>query len=420
LQNYESRFPDVAGFRRVPINVEQPNGLDEFIVELKARRDWFEQEQEQYSNAPWPLGLLARRLGGDTIDVAGSLASQGIRLKVAYGNAPECDAASSAVVENGRIGCVLDLLAFWTAWRLQALDAVADTCGPIHLPQSVMDHLRVRREKLELSLKDGLRSASYESGKPVFQEIAPAVVRDWHDDLERLIHWAEANAAICPVVARDNLLPALREHLARSDIFDSLVLAMQTGVLLVTDDLPTREFGQLVGSSRGAWLHRVFGVALEQGRINEDTFVRWSADLVAAGHNYIGVSGLVLARALRLDAAIGETPGYLFKSLSRVIGGRNAEARSHILAVENCLRNLWSDYWMLPHRQRATGLLLRQVVRQRQDDYVLILQAVLHLCRNLPQLVEYIHSWAQGHFISGRLLEHPGFVAAPSTVEKSC
>ena len=121
MKNHEARFPEIMGFRSVSINVEQPGGLDEFIQELKATHDWFEEEQEKYHNGPWPIGVLAHRLGLDTIEVAGGLASQGQSLKVAIGNEPEREAAAAMVRANERKGCVLDLLAFWTAWRLSAL-----------------------------------------------------------------------------------------------------------------------------------------------------------------------------------------------------------------------------------------------------------------------------------------------------------
>src|SRR5262249_13952898 len=152
------RFPEIQGFRRVPVDVARPGGLDEFTAELKARHDWFKEEQEKYRNGPWPLGVLAHRLGLDTIEGAGGLAAQGIPLKVAIGNEPEREAAARAVRENGKKGCVLDLLAFWTAGQLQALDAIVATCGPIQLTQGVIDRLRARRERIESSVKDGLRS----------------------------------------------------------------------------------------------------------------------------------------------------------------------------------------------------------------------------------------------------------------------
>jgi cellulose synthase operon protein C len=402
MQHYEVRFPEIQGFRSVSVDVKQPGGLDDLIADLKTRHDWIKQEEEQYRTGPWPLGVLAHRLGTDTIDVAGGLASKGIPLKVAMGNEPERDAAAQAVRENARKGCFLDLLAFWTAWRLQALDAIAATCGPIHLTHSVMDRLRARRDRIDQSAEGGLRSARYDAGKLAIQEVAAEVVAEWRDDVDRAIAWADANASVCPLVVREDMPPELREHLraCQSDIFDCVVLAMQNGMLLVTDDLPTREFSRLVGGGSGAWLHQVIGAALNQGFIDSDTYVRWSALLVDAGHNYIGVSGQVLVHALRMDARAGDAPGYLFKTLCRVIGGRSAEPRSHINVSRECLHDLWCDNATFLYRQPATGLLLCQLVLcERRDDYGLIVQTLLQSVEHLPRLVDYIHNWVRGHFI---------------------
>jgi cellulose synthase operon protein C len=66
----------------------------------------------------------------------------------------------------------------------------------------------------------------------------------------------------------------------------------------------------------------------------------------------------------------------------------------------SCLQDLWSHHATFEYRQAATGLLLRQLVlRERNDDYRLILQTLLQNVQNLPRLVEYIHAWARGHFI---------------------
>jgi len=407
MEHYESRFPEIFGFRKIPFDAKRPEGLDELIAELKTRHDWVEQEQEQYRNGPWPLGVLAHRLGLDTIEVSSGLAEQGILLKVANGDVPEREAAVRAVSDNACKGCVLDLLAYWTAWRLQALDVIVATCGPIHLTQSVLDHLRARREMIEFSMTDGLRSARYEAGRLVLHEAAPEVVREWRDDANRSIAWAEANATISPLVAGEDTPPVLREQLRAglSDIFDSVVLATRTGLLLVTDDRPTREISLLVGGAGGVWLHHVFGMAVDRHHIDVKAYIRWSAQLIEAGHNYISVSGFALTQALRLDSEAGEAPGYLFKTLSKMIGGRGAEPRSHIRACLQCLSDLWADFETSTYRQPATGILLRQLVRERHDDYVLILRVVLHLARDFPQLVEYIDSWARGHFIPDGVLQ---------------
>jgi cellulose synthase operon protein C len=100
MQRHDARFQEIHGFRRIPIDVERPGGLDEFIAELKARRDWVAEEQEKYRNGPWPVGVLAHGLGVDPIEVAGGLASQGIPLKVALGSEPRLPPGRSARTNN--------------------------------------------------------------------------------------------------------------------------------------------------------------------------------------------------------------------------------------------------------------------------------------------------------------------------------
>ena len=180
---------------------------------------------------------------------------------------------------------------------------------------------------------------------------------------------------------------------------------MQAKILLVTDDLPTREFYHSVSSGGvGAWLHKVFEVALDQKRIDLDTYIRWTANLVEAGHNYIGISGTALARALRIDADAGEAPGYHFKTLSHVIGGKKAEPKSHVLACGICLRDIWRDSTTSAYRQPATSLLLRHLLRERFDDYGPILRALLRLVKDRPEITNYLFGWAFGHFILEKVL----------------
>jgi hypothetical protein len=401
MEHHETRFPEITGFKRVSVNVEQPGGLDGLIAQLRARRDWIEEEESQYLNGPMPLGVLAHRVGMDTIEVAGGLAGHGVNLKVAVGNLDEREAASRAVRGNARRGCVLDLLAFWTAWRLEALDAVRSTCGPIQLPQSVLDRLRGRREQFEFSARNGHKSAGYEDGRIVLHEVSAEAVVGLRDEIDRAIAWAEANATVSPVVGSDDLPEGLRAHLrlGRSDIFDGLILARQSGTLLVTDDLPTREVDRVMGGRGGAWLHLVFGVAVDWKYIDFDQYVRWSAHLIDAGHNYLGVAGAMLAQAARLDAAAGDAPGYLFRTLSKMIGGRAAEPISHVQAVIGGLRDLWDDHRTVGYRQPVTGHLLRQLVRERDGDYQIILRTVLAGSQGTFGLSEYVRDWLRGHFL---------------------
>lgn len=408
LEHHETRFPEIMGFRRVAVDFERPGGLDALVAQVKARHDWIEEEANQYLNGPMPIGVFAYRVGMDTIEVGAGLASHGSRLKVAEGNVKERNAATRAIVTNGRRGCVLDLLSFWTAWRVGALEAVEATCGRIHMPQSVLDRLRARRQRLEDASRDGLRTAGYDNGKIALQEISAEVIAAQRDDADGAIAWVEANATVLPIVADDDLPVPLREHLRKehSDVFDSLVLARQKAMLLLTDDMPTREIARVLGGDGAAWMHRVFGVALDWKHIDMDLYVRWSAELVKAGHSYLGVSGPLLAHAARLDAVDAvEVPGDLFRALSRMIGGRIADPTSHVNAVVRCLTEIWRDGAAKSFRQPVTGHLLRQLVSERTDDYALLLRTVLARTRDIPELTNYIVAWLRGHFLAIAVLK---------------
>lgn len=406
MEHHESRFPDIQGFRKIDIDTGMPDGLDGMIAELKARHDWFEAEQEQYRNGVVPLAVLAHRLGHDTIATAGGLASQGLALKVAIGNEPERRAAVIAIHDNLRGGCVLDLLSFWTAWRLKALDSVVATCGPINLTQSVLDRLRHRRERLFDSRQGGGRSASYENGKVAFTEYAPELLDDWVADTDAAIAWVETNAIVNPLVVEDSLPSLLREQLRSgcSDVFDSVALAMQKDCLLITDDLPTREIGRLLGFKKSAWLHQVFNIALNRKQIDLDTFVRWTAVLIDAGHGYIGVSAHVLAHSAALDSETSNAQSDLFNTLSKVIGGSVAEPRSHIVAVVGCLRQVWTGPSRKQYREAITGILLRQLIRERKEDHVAILRAVQFYVKDMTALSHYLELWVRGHFLPATTL----------------
>jgi PIN domain associated with the TPR-GreAB-C-PIN system len=309
----------------------QLSGLDRFIAELKERSDWLEVEYESYSNGPWPIEVLAHRIGLDCIDAAAGLASHKRLLKVAIGNVPEREAATAAVRANGRKGCVLDLLSFWTAWRLNALSIIVETCGPISLPRSVVDRLLARREKIASGATAGLRSAHYENGRLVVTETTPEVFQAALDDIDHAVSWAEANTRVCPLVIAERLPLELREPLkdGHSFTFDSLALAIQEQLILITDDQSTRELARALSFIASTWLHNILSISLDRRGIGIDTFIRTTAELVNSGHNYLGINGAVLARSAVLDAEVGVSPGPLFHTLSKLIGGKAAEPQSH-------------------------------------------------------------------------------------------
>jgi cellulose synthase operon protein C len=401
MQQYEIRFPEVFGFSRLDVNLEAPDGLKELIAKLKSRYDWVRQEEEKYVNGPWPIAVLAHNLGEDTIDVSASLAAAGRRLKVAAGDTGERTSASSAIRANQARGCVLDLLALWTAWKLEALETVRAVAGQTHVPRSVVDRLLLRRSRLDESIEDGLRSASYNNGKISLAEMPAESVRQARDDVDACLKWIETNGKILPLIASEELSSELKEFLRSypSDVFDALVASTATDLLLVTDDLPTRQVAGFLGKPKAVWLHSVFGEGLDRRIINQEQYVEVTARLVDTGHWYLGISGISLALAAWLDEKAGNS-FRLFGSLSEVIGGNTAEISSHVNACLICIISLWSDPKAGLFRERATSFLLSRLLRERTSDYKDVLRALYTNLAVAPPARKYVREWARGHFMS--------------------
>ena len=116
---------------------------------------------------------------------------------------------------------------------------------------------------------------------------------------------------------------------------------------------------------------------MPKNKIDFDTYVKWSAHLVSAGHNYICVSGKALICAASIDAEAGECPGYFFRQITRMIGGAPAEPASHIRVAIEFLRHAWNDPSALRYREKTTGFLLEQLIRERTADYGRILRTIV-------------------------------------------
>ncbi|MFS0736659.1 hypothetical protein ABC347_06380 [Sphingomonas sp. 1P06PA] len=401
LENYEGRFPDVFGFKSMSIDPESPNGLDGIIAELTERHDWVLAEQDRHVASGMPIDVLAARLGRDTIDVAGGLAEQGIRLQVAVGTAPEREAARVAIIRNGRSGCVLDLLSFWTAWRLGVLGIVGETCGQVTVPRSVADRLHARLDRHSLSKGSGHASMSYLEGGRILHTETPAErMAEICDDLSAAIAWIARNDASRPLVIGDDLPAAFRNMIqsGRSDMLDAVALALTTRTLLVCDDLALRGMHAAGGGERSAWLHAVLTEASGRGRLSVADLTRHTVDMIRAGQAQLGVNGGMIALGIEQDWLEDGRLGNRARALASRLGGSEAEPLSHLNAACEAIGQIWTTDSVRPVRDAATGFILESLIRQR-SDWRRILQAVDRFADHIPGLRDYVRGWTRGHFL---------------------
>ncbi len=405
LEHYQNRFPNAVGFERVLINPDHPDGLDGLLNRVKEHHDWVAELENEYHNTPMPLAILAHRVGRDTIEVAGGIAGHGAQIRASTGDEAERLRAAKYLRRNRRRGCVLDLLTFWSAWKTGALEALKTVAGPIHLPQSVLDRLHERKNQFSYSIRDGIKTAGYRDGGFVLYETPAETVAHLKEETELAISWAENNSSILPVIATDELNQKLREFLRRgnSDVFDSLILAREKALILITNDLFTRQLDEHLGEGSNAWLADVYDIAFSDRVIDANKFISILLGLKRSGYGYLGVSGQILAEAARLDFESNDDDEN-FRSLCSLVGGAEADPASHILVVLTFMDITWSDHRTVHYREHSTGHLLECLIRGRVNDYIPMLQNLVDLIRKSTPLYYYVKRWLEGHFIAQDVL----------------
>ena len=393
LKHYNNRFPQSGGigpvFRGKPgVSVGK---LQKFLAE---QGEWQTEQVHAYATGPMSLSMLALHIGRDEIDTAEFLAASRIAIKVSSNLPDERLLADIDLKENGDRGCVMDLYTFWVASQLGALPVIEKTCGRLHLPRSVLEHLHVKRSELSRFTKpDHAAETGIEATPPAGATVIP-------DRLRAAIEWAEANATILPSEVSEGVPPFISDHISLSGthIYDAVLIAYASGLVLVTDDFPMRALLREFSGHAGAALHQVSFHALAARDVELDTHIELVARLSMAGQKSLGGDGRMLARAFEMDVLDRGNIGWRFKALAETLGGAAAERLSHMGASAEAIRRIWTAAAPIGAKERATGLTLEMLFRGRQHDYHLLAEPIVRHIGSV-RVARYIDDWLTGHFM---------------------
>src|SRR3546814_1209867 len=92
----------------------------------------------------------------------------------------------------------------------------------------------------------------------------------------------------------------------------------------------------------------------------------------------------------------------LYRAIISTIGGREADARSHIHVVLGALEHFWLRREYRSVREQATGLLLRRLIADLQDCRA-ILNTLLGVLNEHTDVYVYLTQWLTGHILLSEL-----------------
>ena len=150
-----------------------------------------------------------------------------------------------------------------------------------------------------------------------------------------------------------------------------------------------------VGGEVKIWLQPIFAFARKASLIDAKRQAEITVKLAWRRHGHLSLDAETLLSVLQEDTS-AELVDY--RATSAFIGTRNADLMSHLSVSLAFLLRIWQNGGVAELKtMRATGILLEQLTRFRNNDWALVL--ALAEDGASWDLREYIHRWVIGHFL---------------------
>lgn len=407
-QKFEERFPNVSGFKSVSVNFEDPSGLDEMKAMLKQRVDYAQSKAAEYLEGSYPIYILGYHLGIDPIDALLGLYSEcGIPPKVSSCSHVDQEKAQRSLLSAKKSGVIVDAAAFYLMRRLEIEIAVEEEFGQIGVTQETVDVYIRRLRRLEdssfLDSESGERrtgNISIRDGQIIMTETSEEDVVAKLDMLHADLQWLQSRCAVLPAVAKidppDEVIRLRRE--AGGRFFDDVFAADGSDRLLISDDFHLRNWAEGLFEVPGAWMQALLIHLEEQKLISVETVIIGTLQLQYLGEDALSTNADRLMAAAEMMAS-GEMSEDDFAKYSSLLGQKGADMRSHVEVTLATIQGIWTVPSLTAVREKATGIILRNLTRLQGTDARVVLDTIQTLNRN-AFAGQYLRHWRVGHFLT--------------------
>lgn len=405
---FEEHFPNSSGFKSVSVSFDDPSGLDEMKALLKQRADYAQSKATEYFNGSHPIYILGHHLGLDPIDTLLGLHSEcGVSPKVASCTSADQDRAQRSLHLAKGAGVIVDAAAYYLIRRLEIESAVEQEFGSIGITQETLEVYLTRLQELEgasfIDSDTGAKRASSISireGQIVMTEALEDEVNAKLELVRSDLNWLQTRCTLLPAVAKidppDAVIRFRKE--AGGKFFDDIFAADGSDRVLISEDFYLRNWAEGLFGVRGAWMQALLIHLEEQKRIPMEAVVKGTLQLQSLGEDALGTNSDRLFCAAEMTAS-GEISEDEFVRYSSILGQKGAEMRSHIEVVLLTIGRLWTNSSLNSVREKATSIILSNLIRLQGTDSRVVLDTVQTSSRNF-EARQYIANWRVGHFLT--------------------
>ncbi|MBX9591705.1 MAG: hypothetical protein K2X43_20635 [Hyphomonadaceae bacterium] len=400
MERYNERFPDARGLKRISVTTEGENAFAELKAQLVARSEYVTAQGRQYAEGRLSLAMLARMTGVDPIDVMLGLGETGTPYRVSTGLEQERLAAFRAIGANNAAGCVVDAATYHCIRRLGLEDAVVGVCGKIGIAQATVDLYQARLQSIALE-KGSAGTMGYRCGKLYLTERTAEQKESTRTTIKSDLDWLTNNAEVLPARPVKDPPPVFRKlgSVKGARFFDDVYAANGSGCILLVDDLFTRQVAGMLGTPATS-LQPVLMKARDRKILSAEQYAKAITDLADIGQEFISIDPPTLVFSRKLDHENGEEGiGRRFKAATKALGGKRADPGSHCSVAAAFIDALWSSDRLQPRDYQATSHLLRELLKDRTEDYQAMLDALDQRLARRTNFRIYLREWARGHFL---------------------
>lgn len=342
MVRHRERFPNQQGFWSFQLGrgSTPEEVLAPLISQLKERRAWCEEVEEQYRTGAMPLAMMGGFLGAHAIDVWSELANpERPPVLTCHGTHQERDLARSILDRHD--GVVLDPVTLTHIVSLDVADPLIAAAGPLGVTRSTIDSLhRLVNERRTFSKKGQLSVAFGKHGLERHEVSAEAVAANIAF-LERVIIFAEtrcelllAQAPIDPPAELVDLFEAVPDPA----FLDTLLAARGTGRALLSDDLALRRWASTFLSVDGVWTGVTLAFARDLGHLSPAGHASLVLKMARGRHSFTTVDSLDLF-------SIAERDGWMaspdFHELICMLAADNVDINSAVSVINIFVTHLW-------------------------------------------------------------------------------
>jgi tetratricopeptide (TPR) repeat protein len=397
FEEFETRFPGKPGLAR--FTVGQDN-IDSVLDVVRRSAEANIKNAQVYLEKPFPLALIARRLGGDVVSFAHFVRELGGRVVTCAGNLPERTGAIRLARQHRGRGAVLDAYTAWVAAEIGILPALKTWFGTLQTPTSTMAMIdrMIQRENDGRGRRQ--MTISYQDGQFYRNEVTDEFRDHQIGAINRVRNSIEQNCEVIQILVPNDISETAENLLAigGSRFLDAAFLATRSDALLLSDDMRFRQLVAEATGTAGTWLQAVLLASVEARQMTASEYAKAVVGLAENAHDHIVLNAPLLYLIARQDDAAFPA----LRVALQCLGGPNAEMRSHLNVLTGFITLLWPPDdvldWM--RTRAATGLSLEIFLGNRSRDWAVWLNEILVWSLRNRDLARYLADWLRGHFIS--------------------